>query len=296
MSENKKSYFAVIPAKVRYDKTLPMGARMLYGEFTALSNEKGYCYASNNYFASLYEVTPQAISKWINLLADKKYISIDYIRDGKLVRERHIYIEVELHTEVSTPIDTVSTSISEVSTSVDMGINKGLIGYQQKIKENNTDLIIQDNNTNNNKSDDCCNEVATNKKEKIVFPKSAYSKAKEAYWNNCGLLYVDNKISVPKPVLETYIDKNLKNAFKSYGVDTVIDAIKESINHQWLIDNGYLLRQILGPNELPSLINKTYKNNQTYKPSNKQNKTGENRRFDGSKMGDLLDGMEVING
>lgn len=133
MSEEKKSYYAIIPANVRYDKSITPNAKLLYGEITALCNEKGYCWASNNYFADLYEVTPQAISKWINQLAKKGYITLDYERAGKEITQRNIYIA------------TYQQIIKEVSTKDDGGINKRLKGYQQKIKENTTV-----NNTSNN--------------------------------------------------------------------------------------------------------------------------------------------------
>ena len=47
--ENKKNYYAVIPAEVRYSKNLKANEKLMYGELTALANEKGYCYASNEY-------------------------------------------------------------------------------------------------------------------------------------------------------------------------------------------------------------------------------------------------------
>ena len=140
MSEKvlKKSYYAIIPATVRYDKELTANAKLLYGELTALSEKEGYCWASNNYFAELYEVTPQAISKWINQLAKKGYITLDYERSGKEIKQRNIYIA------------TYQQIIKEVSTKDDEGINKRLRGYQQKIKENTT-VNTTVNTTNNNK-------------------------------------------------------------------------------------------------------------------------------------------------
>lgn len=73
--ENQKSYYAVIPATVRYDKNLKANAKLLYGEITALCNEKGYCWATNKYFADLYEVEERAIQKWLTDLIDAGYIT-----------------------------------------------------------------------------------------------------------------------------------------------------------------------------------------------------------------------------
>lgn len=127
------NYYAIIPANVRYDKTLTANAKLLYGEITALCNEKGFCWASNSYFAELYEVTPQAISKWVNSLSDKGYLRLEYEYNGKEIKTRKMYIS------------DVSTKDSKVSTKEEKGINKRLKGYQQKIKENTTV-----NNTSNN--------------------------------------------------------------------------------------------------------------------------------------------------
>lgn len=69
-----KSYYAVIPANVRYDKTLTPNAKILFGEITALFDENGCCYANNKYFAELYEVSETSVSKWIKQLTDRGYI------------------------------------------------------------------------------------------------------------------------------------------------------------------------------------------------------------------------------
>ncbi len=74
MTENKKSYYAVIPANVRYDESLSPNAKLLYGEITALCNAEGFCWASNNYFAELYEVTDRTIKRWLKDLTEGGYI------------------------------------------------------------------------------------------------------------------------------------------------------------------------------------------------------------------------------
>ena len=90
----KKSYYAIIPADVRYDDRLPMGARFLYGEITALCNEKGYCWASNKYFAELYKVTNRTIINWINSLIEYNYVFSDlkFRENSKEIESRYLKI------------------------------------------------------------------------------------------------------------------------------------------------------------------------------------------------------------
>ncbi len=85
--EDKRSYYAIIPANVRYDKTLPAGAKLLYGEITALCGQEGFCWAKNSYFATLYEKDEKTIRRWISSLEERNYIikNIQYEEDGKTV-------------------------------------------------------------------------------------------------------------------------------------------------------------------------------------------------------------------
>lgn len=86
------SYYAIIPANVRYDQNLPGKAILLYGEITALCNQKGYCWASNDYFAKLYGVNSKSIQRWIKNLEDQGYISreVFYKKGTKEIERRNI--------------------------------------------------------------------------------------------------------------------------------------------------------------------------------------------------------------
>ena len=43
----KPSYWAVLPAAVRYDPKIPASAKLLYAEISSLTDGRGFCWASN---------------------------------------------------------------------------------------------------------------------------------------------------------------------------------------------------------------------------------------------------------
>lgn len=89
-TQNNPNYYAIIPASVRYDDQLPATAKLLYGEIASLSNQEGFCWASNSYFGKLYKMSPRNISVLISKLEERGYIQVDVdINSGNL---RNIYI------------------------------------------------------------------------------------------------------------------------------------------------------------------------------------------------------------
>ena len=92
--KEKPSFYAIIPANIRYDKKISPNAKLLYGEITALCNDKGYCWARNSYFAELYGVSKVTVSRWIKQLSDKKYIETEmiYKEGSKEIDKRYIRI------------------------------------------------------------------------------------------------------------------------------------------------------------------------------------------------------------
>ena len=113
----KKNYYAVIPASVRYDENLKPNAKLMYGEITALSNEKGFCWATNTYFAELYKVNPSTVSRWIKQLEKNKHIKIKTIKDEYNSERRLLFCRG--------------------------GVTKKSRGYDEKVK------VIYNNNINN---------------------------------------------------------------------------------------------------------------------------------------------------
>ena len=88
------AYYAIIPASVRYHQQLSANAKLLYGEISALTTREGYCFASNQYFADLYQVTPRSIIRMINQLETCGFIRTQEERDPSTgrVRGRRIYL------------------------------------------------------------------------------------------------------------------------------------------------------------------------------------------------------------
>jgi hypothetical protein len=87
------NFYSIIPANLRYDNRLKATEKIFFSEISALTNLYGYCYASNKYFAKLYECDDRTIRRWIQTLDKFGYIKVEIIRNNnKEVLERRIYI------------------------------------------------------------------------------------------------------------------------------------------------------------------------------------------------------------
>ena len=134
--EDKRSYYAVIPANVRYDKSLPPGAKLLYGEISALCNQNGFCWAENSYFADLYDKSDRTIQTWINALVNNRYIYRNFLStdDGRATSKRCLSV-------VEMSLDFVG-----VRKNLHGGYEENFVGDMKK----SSPIILQDNNTMNN--------------------------------------------------------------------------------------------------------------------------------------------------
>lgn len=76
MEDERPGFWAVLPAAVRYDPELPPMARLLYAEISALTDQRGYCFAPNTYFLKLYKISERTLQEHIRALKKGGYISI----------------------------------------------------------------------------------------------------------------------------------------------------------------------------------------------------------------------------
>lgn len=131
--ELQPSYYSIIPASVRYDKELKPNEKLLYGEITALAQAQGYCWASNSYFAELYDVSKETVSRWISKLDKKGYVrtKVLYVENSKQIDKRFIYIsDTPIDNKVNTPRQNSQDPIDEkVKSPID-----------KKVKDNTTSI------------------------------------------------------------------------------------------------------------------------------------------------------------
>lgn len=134
--KEKPNYWSILPANVRYDKELKPNEKILYSEITSLMNREGYCYASNKYFASLYNVDPSVISRWVNHLVEKGYLESElvYKENSKEIAYR----------KLTTPL------LIKKSIGIDYLVNTPI---DYLVKDNNKYISINNNNNNSSSGD-----------------------------------------------------------------------------------------------------------------------------------------------
>ena len=115
-----------------------------------LSNKTGYCYATDQHLAALFDKRRETINRYIKSLVKYGYIKIKSTRQGKTVVERKIY-----------PLTLPKTSICQNSKSIisrdsaklsDQTVTKPLVSDQTVTKPLVSDQIVTVNDSNSNDS------------------------------------------------------------------------------------------------------------------------------------------------
>lgn len=101
------------------------------------------------------------------------------------------------------------------------------------------------------------NEV---QKKKVVtkgsYPNEHYKTVFNTYMTNYKQLIESGRLKPPIPIISLMSVKGtLKKYFDAYGYETILKAVKESVNDDWLIEHGYVFHHIFGERKLVMLIN-----------------------------------------
>ena len=229
--ESQINYYAIIPATVRYDKELKPAEKLLYGEITSLTNQMGYCYASNKYFSKLYNVTIHTVSQWVSHLEKLGYIQMELIKDSNnAIKERRLYI-------IDTPY---------VQKSTYPYVLKNTYPMYKKVQENNKYII----------DDDIFNLIIKNDNK---IPSDFYK-----ILNQLDFVYSENLLSIMKPENITMIKNIIQTLYDLYN--SRFSNIISCFTRETLI-NLYILSLEKEPNNIlnyykRAIINK-YTNNST---------------------------------
>lgn len=215
-NQEQPNYYAIIPANVRYDKRLTLLSRFLYGEITALANKHGFCFATNNYFATLYDVSKQTISKSINSLLEFEYVKIEliYAANTKEIKQRKIFIANALQNEYLLKENNIP-----IQNKNDTLLRKNNIPINENLKDN----IINNNNTINN-------TFNTNTEIKISCVDS--KKDLQSLISNKQLDFVEKEFSDPFYMFLNYKKNELKFQYKN------LDTIKIAYNKLIKLSNN----------------------------------------------------------
>jgi len=131
--ENKKilaNGYGIMPNIVLGDNTLTDGARLLYVLISSLCASKGYCWATNSYFAEFFNVSEATISSRITEL--DKYLCFEN-RDSHLRKMSLFNDEFNAEKEPSNLFD----GSGEPSKNLEGTIKNSLGNPQENLKHNN---------------------------------------------------------------------------------------------------------------------------------------------------------------
>lgn len=192
---------------------------------SSLCAEKGYCYASNEYLALLFDMTEQSVSNKIKKLEEKEYIEVIYKYRGSQVISREIRLKIYYTDRIKKIIPTV--------------------------KEN-----FKDNNISNK-------NISINKKEIYKEKKMSFGEYKrvklteeeyERLIKEFGKEYIDQKILQ----LDEYIQSNNnKNKYTDFNL-----VLRKAIRENWFTKKSYK-KESVEPEWLNKEIKKEEISNET---------------------------------
>lgn len=283
------NYYGILPANIRYDRRLKPMEKIMYCEITALTNKNGYCYASNSYFAELYEVHKNTVGVWINHLVECGYLRSELIYKGgsKEVQERRLYIS----------IPTVDTSDGKDSTPVNENIGTPQSKDYDPVNKNIDTPInenVENNNTSINITSKILKDIHTGEQREIIIGEIEVKKEKlnEAPVEIQQILKKYNELGLPefdyRP--DNYI---LLRVYRELGAAKLFEALT-LMSQSEFVKNNMSINAIFKIENLKKALNGNFKDK--VKNNNKKfdTKKGFKKPVYEDFTGDIID--SILNG
>lgn len=135
---------------------------------SSLTAEKGYCYASNKYFAELFKMSEVSISRKIKKLEKLGHVKIDYEKRGCEIKVRFIRLTKMLTDDYQKCKSTINKNVKENNTS----INNTSI-------DNNYNSLLYDNYNRSYSSDFLQKSHSESSVKKNIFKKPTIEEIKQ---------------------------------------------------------------------------------------------------------------------
>ena len=196
--------WGILPSKIAHDNEITSFAKILYCEISSLCAEKGYCWASNKYLASKFNVSVTTISTTMTSL--EKYLVFEHRTSFR----RKIWV----HTLNSKPIRNLNSNLSK--------------NLKVNLKEN----LKDNNNKSNNKSNNINNNIAEINSAKIIIPDLL--KDKQRHIQIIGLFArAKGIVFTSKEQQSSFIRRNLRPAkdLSAYDNDKIIETMRYLIKN-----------------------------------------------------------------
>jgi hypothetical protein len=225
----------VLRGNIRYDKHIKANAKLLYGEITALANRKGYCWATDKYFAQLYGKSRNTVNLWIQALKKYGYISIDYAyeKDSAKIAFRKIAIinnkdsgitknggENTTRRNSTRRLNTTRSSRAKARTDFQAGFSfESVSGSSPEAtpdKPKEPPLIERE-------------------------PKNDQERVLKPYLANFQRLYEQGRVTSPAPVIHyAQAGKQIKTLLsQKISVDRLIAAVDRAAGDAFVVEGGY---------------------------------------------------------
>lgn len=135
MSEG--AYWAVITAPILESGDVSDGAKLFYCEVSRRTNQRGYCWASNEALATDLGVCARTVSRYVSELEDAGFITTEQVgvRDRKRRHERHIRLAVPV------PFDVDKNVYVNVDKNGELNVDKNVHHHKENNKSKNNNPL-----------------------------------------------------------------------------------------------------------------------------------------------------------